>query len=379
MRLMNTPRSVDLSITNRCNLRCRYCAHFDSADDVGRDLPTQEWLQFFRELGACAVMDVCLCGGEPFLREDFHELIHGIVRNRMRFSILSNGTLITRELADFLRDTGRCNSIQVSIDGSSPATHDAGRGQGNFYRAMDGLKTLLEQGLCPSVRVTIHKHNVHDLEEVARLLLEELGLPAFSTNAASYMGLCRQNAESLQLDPQERFLAMETLLRLNQQYQNRIQANAGPLAEAHQWTHMEAARRDQLEALPGRGALLSCGGVFEKMAVRADGVMVPCNQLAHIELGRVNRDPLREVWQRHPELQRMRERRQIPLSDFPFCQGCPYLPYCPGGCPALAYSLLGKENHPSPDSCLWRYLQAGGRLPDERGLSNNPAASPECP
>ena len=142
---------------------------------------------------------------------------------------------------------------------------------------------------------------------------------------------------------------------------------------------MEAARREQREALPGRGALLSCGGVFEKMAVRADGVMVPCNQLAHLELGRINRDSLREVWQRHPELQRMRERRQTPLSDFPFCHGCPYLPYCPGGCPALAYSLLGKENHPSPDSCLWRYLQAGGRLPDVPDICDDRAISTECP
>ncbi len=75
MRLMNTPRSVEISITNRCNLRCTYCSHFTSAGDVDQDLPTHEWLTFFEELGRCAVMGVTLEGGEPFCREDLRELI----------------------------------------------------------------------------------------------------------------------------------------------------------------------------------------------------------------------------------------------------------------------------------------------------------------
>jgi len=32
MKLINTPRSLDLEITNRCNLRCKYCSHFSSPD-----------------------------------------------------------------------------------------------------------------------------------------------------------------------------------------------------------------------------------------------------------------------------------------------------------------------------------------------------------
>ncbi len=85
-----------------CNLRCKYCSHFSGAGDVGRDLPAEEWLRFFEELNRCAVLNVTLQGGEPFCREDLEELIEGIVRNRMRFNILSNGTLITDEIAAFL-------------------------------------------------------------------------------------------------------------------------------------------------------------------------------------------------------------------------------------------------------------------------------------
>lgn len=360
---MKTPRALDLAITNRCNLRCKYCSHFSGAGDVGQDLPAEEWLKFFEELNQCAVLHVTLQGGEPFYREDLRQIIAGIVSNRMRFDILSNGTLIADETAAFLASTGRCDGVQVSIDGSIPLTHDAFRGRGNFFKAIEGIKCLQRHGVSVSVRVTIHRKNVRELDRIARLLLEDIGLDDFSTNAASYMGLCRRNAEQVQLTVEERSIAMEELLSLSEKYNGRISATAGPLAEAGSWNMMEEARRtgekDDFEG----GFLSACGGPMNTMAVRADGVLVPCIQMSHIELGRINRDDLKTVWQKHPELKRLRGRYNIPLSDFEFCKGCEYIDYCTGNCPALAYLILGNENHPSPDACLKRFLKAGGRLP----------------
>jgi len=356
---------MDLEVTNRCNLRCAYCSHFTSAGDVSQDLPKEEWLTFFEELNRCAVTKVTLSGGEAFYREDLQVLIEGIVKNRMRFGILSNGTLITEEIAAFLASTKRCDTVQVSIDGSIPTTHDAFRGKGNFQRAINGIKTLQKYQIPVSVRVTIHKQNVRDLEGVAKLLLEEIGLPGFSTNSASHMGLCRKNAEQVQLTVEERSLAMETLLKLTQKYNGRISAAAGPLAEARDWLEILRVRQEGKEGIPGRGYLIGCGGPMTQIAVRADGVMVPCCQIPHLELGRINKANLKDVWQNHPELQKFRERRNIPLSDFASCRGCEYINYCTGSCPALAYTVWGQVNHPSPDTCLRRFLEEGGILPRE--------------
>lgn len=364
---MQTPRSVDLSITNRCNLRCTYCSHFTGAGDVPKDLPKEEWLQFFEEMNHCTVMSVAISGGEPFCRKDLRELIEGIVHNRMRFNILSNGTLITDEMANFLAATGRCDGVQVSIDGSVPTTHDACRGEGNFIKAMQGIKSLRKYNVPVPVRVTIHRKNVNDLNNIAKLLLEEVGLPSFSTNSAAHMGLCRQNAEQVQLTAEERSQAMETLLKLDRKYNGRISATAGPLAEGNSWLEMEKARRDRKQDIPGRGCLSGCNGPMETLAVRADGVMVPCGQMSHMELGRINRDDLQGVWRDHPEIKRLRERHKISLNEFEFCQGCDYITYCTGNCPATAYTIVGKEDHPSPDACLRRFLDAGGRLPEGMG------------
>ena len=365
LRVMRTPKSVDIDITDRCNLRCQYCYFFTSPADVKQDLPLEEWLHFFEELNRCAVTEVCLAGGEPFIREDFADIIRGIVRNRMRFNVLSNGTLITDELASFLASTGRCNYVQVSLDGSIPITHESFRGKGTFYRAVEGIRTLQRHKVTATVRVTIHRQNVLDLENIARLLLEEIGLSSFSTNSAGYMGLCQKNTEQVQLTTEDRQLAMNALLQLDRKYGGRISAQAGPLAEGKMWLIMEEARREGMASMPGRGHLTGCGCPFSKIAVRTDGVIVPCNMLSHIELGRINRDDLLDIWQNHAELWKIRERRLKPLSDFEFCRDCPYIHYCTGNCPALAYALLGLVDHPSPDACLRRYLKEGGKLPAE--------------
>ncbi|MDD5698862.1 MAG: SynChlorMet cassette radical SAM/SPASM protein ScmE [Victivallaceae bacterium] len=363
MKPLPTPRSVDLNITNRCNLKCSYCSHFSSGSDTGTDLPLEEWLRFMEELNKCAVFDVCLSGGEPLFRKDFRQIVEGVVKNHMRFSVLSNGTLLTGELADFLKSTGRCNSYQVSIDGPGPEAHDACRGKDSFEKALRGLRILLKHKLPATVRVTIHKHNVRQLDEIAELLLEDVGLPSFSTNSAAYMGLCRQNEADVQLNMEEYSCAMEKLLKLANKYNGRISANAGPLSTVRYWMNMEKSIKNGIKSRTGCGKLTSCGGVLSKMAVNADGTMVPCSQMPHIRLGRINQDDLREVWQNHPELKRLRERRDIPLETFEHCQGCEYIPYCRGGCPALAYNLNGEENVPSPDACYRVFKEAGGKLP----------------
>ena len=100
-----------------------------------------------------------------------------MIANRMRYSLLTNGTLITEKTAAMLtsgRREQRLSSIQVSIDGSCPEIHDASRGRGSFDRAIRGLRLLHEAGLPVTSRVTINRYNVDDLENIAGLLLDEI-------------------------------------------------------------------------------------------------------------------------------------------------------------------------------------------------------------
>ncbi len=366
MNVMLTPRKVDLEITSACNLRCRYCSHFSSPGDVQSDLPADQWLEFFEELKRHAVMKITLQGGEPFIRNDIDTIIDGIVKNNMRYFILSNGSLITEEIAEFLKSSGRCDGVQLSIDGSKESIHDSCRGDGAFAGTMSALHILKKFKVPIGIRVTLHKQNVHDIENIAKLLLEDLNLPSFSINSVSYMGLCRQNSSSLQLDTADRTAVMQTLLDLSDKYKGRLSSTSGPLSDAKMWSAMERARKEKVETMPNGGFLTACGCVMNAIGVRADGVMVPCLLMGNIELGRINHDDLQETWLHSSEMNRLRERRSIPLTEFEFCKGCDYINYCTGNCPAASYSILQTDEHPSPDSCLRRFLDEGGKLPEDR-------------
>lgn len=366
--VIDTPRSFDVELTARCNSRCVYCFFFDNDAVEYRDLPTADWLGLFDECGRLGVMRLCLAGGEPFMRPDLPELIDGIRRNRMRYGLLSNGSLVDDSIADILAASGRCDYVQVSIDGPAASVHDASRGAGSFAAAVRGLECLRRHGVPVTVRVTIQHHNVAYLRETAAFLLDELRLPGFSTNSAGYLGSCRRHADDVLLDVAERQLAMETLVELSERYPGRITAQAGPLAEARMWGRMLRDAREARPPLPDRGRLSACGCSRTRLAVRADGSVVICTMLPHAVLGHIGRDDLHEIWLRHPLLVAHRRRREIPLADFQMCRDCPYIDHCTGNCPGLAYTHTGEIDHPSPDACLRLFLEQGGRVPETAGV-----------
>jgi SynChlorMet cassette radical SAM/SPASM protein ScmE len=353
--LMRTPRSLDLEITSRCNAACRYCYYLNNDGVTYADLPTERWLAFFRELAAGAVMNVCLMGGEPLLRDDFFALVDGIVAGRMRFSVLTNGSLLTPAVAGRLRDTGRCDEVQVSLDGSCAAVHESLRGPGTFAPAVAAIRALQAAGVPVAVRVTVHPGNLDDLPQVARLLLDDLGLPAFSTNAASSLGSAGKYAAEVLLTSLERLRAMRTLVNLEERYPGRVHASAGPLAEWRMFQKMERARRNH-EPIPGRGALVGCGCVFDKLAVRADGQYVPCVMLPTLTLGEIGCNSLAEVWQQAETLQALRHRRKVRLETFDECRDCPWLESCTGSCPGTAHALVGAVDRPCPKTCLKSFV-----------------------
>ncbi len=352
LKVMSSPKHVDIAITGKCNLACQYCFYADEM--VARsNLPTERWLSFFDELGSLGVMDVTLTGGEVFTRPDLFELIDGIIANHMRYDILSNGTLITEELLkqfEVGKRRQRLNSIQVSVDGSSAEVHDLSRPK-SFSRALRGLKLLKEAGYPVTVRVTVNRHNVDDLENVARLLLEEVGLPSFTTNEAFTCGATDRTEGNIILTPSQRAKAMEVLTRLAEQYNHRISAQAGPLVMAREMKMIDEALAKGETSMPGRGVLSGCNGMFSNLSILHDGTIVPCHMLSDLHLGTIGVDNLQEVWLHHPTMLALRRRHEIPLSSLETCQGCVYQGFCTGGCPGGALYAYDDYNTRNPMNC----------------------------
>jgi SynChlorMet cassette radical SAM/SPASM protein ScmE len=354
--LQQSPTNIDLEITGRCNLSCRYCFYADSMQEK-RDLDTDAWYSILSELGDLAVRNVTLSGGEIFIRNDLFKIIDSVIKNRMRYKLLTNGTLITEDTIERFREGKRLlrlDSIQVSIDGSRAEVHNLSRPPNSFGRAVRGLRLLKEAGFPVTVRVTLNRHNIDDLDEIARLLIDDIGLPGFSTNEAEPMGTARCQGENILLSREQRETAMKKLMELNEQYGGKIEAQAGPLSLAKMIDEIDRLRDAGETEKKGRGALVSCGGVFSKMSILHDGTMVPCNMLPTLVMGVAGMHSIREAWLHSPAINAVRYRREVPLSSLPTCSHCPYTGFCAGGCPASVMSKKGKILGIDPLSC-YRY------------------------
>lgn len=121
-RLHRPLRNLRISVTDRCNMRCRYC--MPEAEYAW--LPRQSILSFeeidrlagiFAELG---VNKVRLTGGEPLLRHELSELVRRLVRRRgiTDLALTTNGVLLGRE-AERLRSAG-LGRVTVSLDTLRP-------------------------------------------------------------------------------------------------------------------------------------------------------------------------------------------------------------------------------------------------------------------
>ncbi len=167
-KLRKAPRLRQLffELTLKCNESCFHCG--SSCDATLPDgLPLEDYKKLLDEVKSEFGTDVhiALTGGEPLLYKDFFELTAYIKESGFKWGMTSNGTLITREVAEKLRETGM-SGISISIDGL-PETHDRYRRfKGGFDRTMKGIENLIDVGGFSSIMVTtvVNHENIDELD-----------------------------------------------------------------------------------------------------------------------------------------------------------------------------------------------------------------------
>ncbi|MFA5231086.1 MAG: radical SAM protein [Candidatus Omnitrophota bacterium] len=157
-------KEVIISITNRCNLRCRMC---DIPCGEIDELPTSRWKDVIKDACRLGAQTVVFSGGEPLLREDIYELIFFTKENGLSACVTSNGVLIDDRVAGRLYDSG-VNVVNVSVEGTK-GTHDFLRGEGGFDKAIAALKELKKHKIESTVASTVSKYNYADLPYLLKL------------------------------------------------------------------------------------------------------------------------------------------------------------------------------------------------------------------
>ena len=155
------PSFAVLTVTSRCNFRCRYCFG-DYYASHEQDLPTEKLLKTVDELADYGVIYLNVHGGEALLRDDIGLILKRAVKRRMFVNLITNGTLL-KKCWDQVKIV---DSFCVSLDGREE-NNDLNRGRGSFKIATRAIDFVLSKGHTVRIGLTITKHTMNDLEWIA--------------------------------------------------------------------------------------------------------------------------------------------------------------------------------------------------------------------
>ena len=140
-----------ISVTDRCNLRCRYCTPEEQFPLLKhRDiLDYEEILMVIRALVPVGIDKVRLTGGEPLVRKNLDQLVGWIndIEGIRDISLTTNGVLLA-EKGKLLRDAG-LSRINISLDTLKPDKFFYITRRDNFSQVMSGIETALALGFSP--------------------------------------------------------------------------------------------------------------------------------------------------------------------------------------------------------------------------------------
>ena len=102
--------------TRTCNLNCIHCYAGSESKKYEGELTTNEAEKFIDDLAAFKVPVLLFSGGEPFIRDDVLHLAEYAIQKGIRATFSTNGTLITRKIAEKLKRIG-VGYVGISLDG----------------------------------------------------------------------------------------------------------------------------------------------------------------------------------------------------------------------------------------------------------------------
>ena len=164
-----------LSITDRCNLRCRYCMPEEGvAPKPHSSIMSYEEILAFSALAAqSGITRIRLTGGEPLVRRGVVELVSQLyaLDGLEEVSITTNGLLLDKYAVPLFEAGLR--RVNISIDTLDPAIYRELTRRGELEQALVGMRAALEAGMEPvKINAVALKGVNDDMEPFAQLTMD---------------------------------------------------------------------------------------------------------------------------------------------------------------------------------------------------------------
>jgi radical SAM protein with 4Fe4S-binding SPASM domain len=289
------------NITRACNLKCVHCYNDSGTNKADDELSTNEAKAVLDNLSGFGVPSVLFSGGEPLMRPDLFELMGYAVERGLRAVISTNGTLITADVANKIKQH-EVSYVGISLDGIGKV-NDQFRGvTGAFERAVEGIKNCQDAGVRIGLRLTLTKRNVQDLESLFEFFeKEKIERACFYHFVPSGRGTTMAADDLTHNQTRE---AVETILAKTKEYKQAGRTTDILTVDNHvdgvyvylKLKEEDTARADEVYKLltwNGGGMYSSGVGIG---CIDFHGKVHPDQFWWHYDLGDVRQRPFSEIW-----------------------------------------------------------------------------------
>lgn len=293
----NRPVSVMIELLTKCNLRCEHC-YLPEHCDTG--LETKKVKELLIELKELGVINVSLTGGEIFLRDDLFEIIEFARSLHMRVFLLSNGTLLDKNIILKLKRL-HIAEFSTTVFSLKEEIHDSiTKCEGSLAILLKNLEELKDSGITVRVKTPLMKKNMYEYKELYNYCkkngFDYLVSPLiFSKNDGD------TSPKSLRITDEELYSVMRDIDMIS--------------------------RNDHLHIKD-----VPCAAIFYSFAIDCHGDVFPCNSFFY-KVGNIYEESLRDIWYSSKELKKIKSIRN---SDLIECTNCEYKTRC-DRCPGMVF------------------------------------------
>jgi len=157
---------VRVSVTENCNLRCRYCYNSAcSANNKSMFLSNEQLIKIIEAFAALGITKIRFTGGEPTIRKGIIDLIRATskIDGITHIGLTTNGLLLGKLLSDMI-DAG-LNRLNISLDTLKKWKFEKITGSNRFEQVYDGIMQAVKCSVFRPVKVnTVVMRGINDDE-----------------------------------------------------------------------------------------------------------------------------------------------------------------------------------------------------------------------
>ncbi|MCP4608745.1 MAG: radical SAM protein [Planctomycetes bacterium] len=318
------PTSLQLEITDKCNLKCPHCFNYDTCSyqkNDSKDLKFFEMDKIAQIIVEDKMFSVVLTGGEPLTKPDLlFRLLSYFKNNDISTSINTNLLLLNQSIVDKLLKL-EAGGLLVSCPSSDPKMYNKMTGGGDYSIFKRKLKLLVNSGLSFSVNMVVNKNNINQIKTTA-IELKEMGIKSFG---ATPMGLVPGNSQYKNvLDQAEIISLVNDLLWIKHE----LSLHVDIFTSLPKCSFPEEIYGKKLSFLNR-----SCQAGKSAITVSNNGDIRPCSHSSEV-YGNILEEPFKDIY---AKMENWRALKNIPDE----CSKCKVLSKCLGGCRVAAKATFG--------------------------------------